>query len=61
MCAYHYGYTDAELREWGEWKWLAPVSELSDGVVFRVVQPGSAPPAEERSRGQNTTATEWCW
>ncbi len=63
MCAYHYAYTDAELRAWGEWKWLAPVSELSDGVVFRVVQPGSAPapPAEERSRGRNTTATEWCW
>ena len=61
MCTYHYAYTDAELREWGEWKWLAPVAELSDGVVFRVVQPGSAPPAEERSRGRNTTATEWCW
>lgn len=63
MCAYHYAYTEAELREWGEWKWLSPVAELSDGVVFRVVEPGRAPapPAEERSRGRNTAATEWCW
>ena len=59
MCTYGYSYTDAELREWG---WLAPVAELSDGVVFRVARnPGTGGPVPERTRGLNARATEWCW
>ena len=59
MCTYGYSYTDAELREWG---WLAPVAELSDGVVFRVARnPGTGGPVPERTRGSNARATEWCW
>ena len=59
MCTYGYSYTDAELREWG---WLAPVVELSDGVVFQVARnPAAGAPAPEPARASNAGATEWCW
>lgn len=59
MCTYGYRYTDAELREWG---WLAPVAELSDGVVFRVARnAGPDNPVSKRPRGSDARGAEWCW